>query len=146
MKSSFILSFILIFTVVTLAASCAAVMKIKGSVSGNVFRDGRPMMGQIQLLNPKTQSSIKTEPVNNQGHFIISDVPPGEWLLAFIGPTGAPIGNFKYVKVMMGRPVTGVQFEIFEDDPKATELIERVKAEKEAAAAGGGTQTPPAKK
>ena len=100
MKIVYFLSLLVILGIAAQSAGCSRMMQIKGSVSGNVFRDGRPMMGQIQLLDPKNQKSIKTEPVNNQGHFIVSDVPPGEWLLAFIGPSGAPMGNFKYFKVL----------------------------------------------
>jgi hypothetical protein len=143
MKIVYFLSLLVILGIAAQSAGCSRMMQIKGSVSGNVFRDGRPMMGQIQLLDPKNQKSIKTEPVNNQGHFIVSDVPPGEWLLAFIGPSGAPMGNFKYVKVLTGRPVTGVVFEIFEVDPKVEELNQKLKAAQETQTPGGGTQTPP---
>ena len=144
MKKSYFLSFILILAVITLFVGCDRLTKIKGSVSGNVFRDGRPMMGQIQILDPRNHKSIKTEPVNNQGHFIIGDVPPGEWYLAFLGPNGTPLGNFKYVRVKTGRPETGIVFEIFEPDPKVEELEAKLKAEKEAETAGGsGTTAPP---
>ena len=68
---------------------------------------------------------------------MIPDVPPGEYLLSFMGPTAMPLGEYMYVKVAMGRPVTGITFEITEKDPKAIELIEKVKAEKAAGTTGG---------
>jgi hypothetical protein len=92
-------------------------------------------MGQIQLLDPKTGGSLKTEPVNNQGHFIISDIPPGEYLLAFLGPSSAPMGEMKYVKIQPGRPNTDIVFEISEQDPLAVELREK--------SLGSGTETEP---
>ena len=136
MKVSRIFLFMLIISVIALIVGCSKLSQIKGSISGTVFRDGRPIMGQIQVLNPKTLGSVKTEPVNNAGHFIIADVPPGEYLLAFLGPTSAPIGEYMYVKVVMGRPETGIVFEITEKDPKVTELMDKIKAE---GGAGGAT-------
>jgi len=110
-------------------ASCAAIGKIKGSIAGTVYNNGRPTMGQVQLLDPKTKGSIKTQPVNNSGHFIIQDVPPGEWVLAFLGPASNPIGNLKYVKVLPGRPLTDLVYEITEEDPLVADLLERVAAQ-----------------
>ena len=95
-------------------------------------------MGQIQLLDPKTGGSIKNEPVNNQGHFIISDIPPGEYILAFLGPSSAPFGEFKYVRIQPGRPNTDIVFELSESDPLAIELLAKVR--------GTGTETEPAPK
>lgn len=110
--------------------ACATLANIKSSVSGMVYSNGRPMMGQIQVLNPKTNGSLKTEPVNNQGHFIITDVPAGEWILAFLGPSSSPLGEFKYIKVSMGRPLTDVVFEIWEVDPLVQDLRDRLAAAK----------------
>ena len=112
-----------------IAAGCSQIMEIKGSISGTVYMNGRPLMGQIQVLDPKTKGSVKTEPVKNSGHFIIPDVKPGEYLLAVIGPAGAPLGEFMYVRVAPGRPVTGIEFEVTEVDPKVQELLDKVAAE-----------------
>lgn len=130
MKFSRLLLLAAVIMLVSQLTSCAAISKIKGSVSGTVYNDGRPLMGQIQLIDPKSYGSVKTEPVNNQGHFIISQVPPGEWFLAFLGPSAAPLGELKYVKVTPGRPITDIVFEIRDVDPLVQDLIERIKAEK----------------
>ncbi|MCD6216811.1 carboxypeptidase regulatory-like domain-containing protein [bacterium] len=135
MKFSHLLLLTAVIMVVSQLTACSALAKIKSSVSGTVYNNGRPMMGQIQLIDPKSNGSMKTEPVNNQGHFIISDVPSGEWLLAFLGPSSAPLGNYKYVKVALGRPVTDIAFEIQEVDPLVQELLDKIAAEKT-----GGTE------
>ncbi len=125
--------YILLATVIMLISqltACSTLSNIKTSVSGTVYNNGRPMMGQIQVLDPKTNGSLKTEPVNNQGHFIITDVPSGEWILAFLGPSSAPLGELKYVKVSMGRPVTDIAFEIRDVDPLVQALRERLATEK----------------
>ena len=129
MRLSRIFFIIAAIGIVMTIASCAAVSKIKGSVSGTVYNNGRPLMGQIQVIDPKTFGSITTQPVNNQGHFIISDVPPGEWILAFLGPSSNPLGEYKYVKVRPGRPETGLVYELTEVDPKVQELLDRIKTE-----------------
>lgn len=116
--------------IVSQFASCGKLAEIKGSVAGTVYNNGRPLMGQIQLIDPKSGGSIKTEPVNNQGHFIISSVPPGEWVLAFLGPSSAPLGEYKYVKVTPGRPVTDLVFEIRDVDPLVQDLKDRINAKK----------------
>lgn len=110
--------------------ACTAISKIKSSVSGTVYNNGRPLMGQIQLIDPETYGTVKTEPVNNQGHFIISQVPAGEWFIAFLGPSATPLGELKYVKVSMGRPVTEIVFEIRDVDPLVQDLKERINAKK----------------
>jgi hypothetical protein len=119
-----------VIMLVSQLTACSTLSNIKSSVSGTVYNKGRPMMGQIQLIDPKTFGSMKTEPVNNQGHFIISDVPSGEWLLAFLGPSSAPLGEYKYVKVALGRPVTGIAFEIWDVDPLVRALLDRIASEK----------------
>ena len=119
-----------VIMLVSQLTACTAISKIKGSVSGTVYNNGRPLMGQIQLIDPKSGGSVKTEPVNNQGHFIISDVPPGEWILAFLGPSSAPLGEYKYVKVTPGRPITDIVFEIRDVDPLVQDLKERINAKK----------------
>lgn len=101
-----------------------------GAIAGTVYNNGRPIMGQIQLIDPKTETGITTNAVNNSGHFIFQDIPAGEYFLAFLGPASNPIGNFKYVKVMTGRPLTDVVFEITEKDPKVVELIKKIESEK----------------
>jgi hypothetical protein len=110
-----------------MSLGCQALSKLGGSASGTVYNNGRPIMGQIQLLDPKTGGSLKTEPVNNQGHFIISDITPGEYVLAFLGPSSNPLGEFKYVKIQPGRPNTDIVFEITESDPLAVQLLEKLK-------------------
>jgi hypothetical protein len=135
MKLSLIICSFVVLAVINASLGCDAISKIGGSASGTVYFHGRPHMGQIQLLDPKTGGSLKTEPVNNQGHFIISDIPPGEYLLAFLGPSSAPMGEMKYVKIQPGRPNTDIVFEISEQDPLAVELREK--------SLGSGTETEP---
>lgn len=119
-----------VIMVLSQLAACATLSNIKSSVSGTVYNNGRPMMGQIQVLDPRTNGSLKTEPVNNQGHFIIMNVPSGEWILAFLGPSSAPLGEFKYIKVSMGRPLTDLVFEIQDVDPLVQDLRDRIAASK----------------
>lgn len=123
----------LIILLALLALSCDRVSSIHGSVAGTVYRDGRPQMGQIQVIDPKTGNSIITEPVSNAGHFIIPGVPPGEWLLGFLGgPSASPLGEMMYVRVQPGRPVTNLEFEILDADPKVEELLQKIQQEREA--------------
>ena len=105
--------------------------KDHGSIAGTVYNNGRPVMGQIQLLDAKTQDIVATEPINNSGHFIIQDVPAGGYFLAFFGPSSHPIGNMKYVKLSEDKPLLDVVFEITEKDPKVEELKKRIESEKE---------------
>jgi hypothetical protein len=133
--------YLLLFTSVLLllfAVACPQLQKLNGSIAGTIFDQGRPgMMGQIMVVNPRTLASVKIEPVKNSGHFIIPDVPPGEYLLQFLGPTAMPLGEYKYVKVQPGRPITNLEFEIREKDPKVQELLDKIAAEK-----AEGTTTP----
>lgn len=134
MKWSLIICSLAVLAVINMSFGCTALSKLGGSASGTVFFNGKPMMGQVQLLDPKTGGSMKNEPVNNQGHFIISDIPPGEYLLAFLGPSSNPLGEMKYVKIQPGRPNTDIVFEVTEKDPLAVELMEKLKKSGEAPA------------
>jgi len=132
MSNQIILKLTLVSVALVLTAT-GCLYYLRGEiVAGTAFYEGRPIMGQIQVVNPKTMKPVKTDPVNNQGHFIISDIWPGEYFLSFIGPATAPLGEFMYIKVEMGRSITGLTFEITEKDPKVTELLDKIKSEESA--------------
>lgn len=95
------------------------------SISGTVYKNGRPITGLIHVIDIKTGNVVTREPVNNQGHFIIRDLIAGEYILELLGPDEInPIGNRMYIFTRQGRPSTDVNFEVTEKD-KTVELYER---------------------
>ncbi|HYE76622.1 MAG TPA: hypothetical protein VEI97_01420, partial [bacterium] len=65
------------------------------------------------------------------GHFIISDVKAGEYVLRFMDMRAIPVGGGMYIKVQPGRPVTDLKFEVWDvvPPPKNKDGTERISYE-----------------
>jgi hypothetical protein len=87
------------------ASGCSMINKIEGTVSGTVYMNNRPMPGfKVSLVSKTTGKVIATEPTNQQGHYIISDVPPGEYTVLVLNFSGAPHPGYEgNIKVRPGR-------------------------------------------
>jgi len=77
---------------------------ITSSVAGTIYQFNRPMPNwKIQLVD-ETGRVIATEPTNNQGHFIISDVPAGDYKVYVLTFAGTPYPGYEgNIKVRPGR-------------------------------------------
>jgi len=120
MHTRYLLILVLIFTLIF--SSCIK-GKLKLTVSGTVYRDGKTSSGTVRIFDPKDLSMIAENKTMQNGKFLIREVPPGEWLIGLTGRTGGLIGNYNYVKVGSISPVSDLVLEISEEDPKAKELI-----------------------
>lgn len=121
--------FIVASIAIFLFASCE--QSDKGSISGTVLKGGKPASGTIRIINPADLSPIAENKVYQDGHFFLKDVPKGEWLIALTGRTGGAIGNYHYVKVGGIGLTADMEFDVLDEDPKATELINSVSTQKE---------------
>ncbi len=98
--------FLLILMVFVLAATgCQSLKRINGTVAGTVYQNKRPMANfKVSLRSVESGQIIATEPTNQQGHYIISDVPPGEYEVLVLNFSGAPHpGYVGHIKVRPGR-------------------------------------------
>ena len=91
-------------TLVLLSGSGCSSLKINASVAGTVYQYNRPMPNfQVQLVD-ESGHVIATEPTNSQGHFIISDVPTGEYKVYVLTFAGTPYKGYEgHIKVRLGR-------------------------------------------
>jgi hypothetical protein len=63
-----------------IAVSGCGRLQIKASVAGYVYMNNRPMPNwEVQLVDPNSGRVVRSEKSNQQGHFIIADVPPGDY-------------------------------------------------------------------
>ena len=82
--------------------SCSRI-KIKASISGTVYMDGRPTSGTV-LLSNKDGGTVAMERTNTSGHFRITDVDPGTYTLQYLNLQGVPWGHSETIVVRLGRP------------------------------------------
>ena len=87
-----------------LFVSGCAILKVKGTVAGYVYQYNRPMANwQVQLMD-ESGRIIATEPTNAQGHFIIQDVPPGDYTVYVLTFAGRPHPDYDgHITVRPGR-------------------------------------------
>lgn len=88
---------------VLLVSGCGA-LKIKATVAGYVYQYNRPMPHwKVQLMD-ESGRIIATEPTNGQGHFIIQDVPPGDYTVYVLTFAGIPYEGYEgHISVRPGR-------------------------------------------
>jgi len=104
--------------------------KIKGSVGGTVYRNGKPASGTIRIFNPNGLSQVAETLVMEGGKFMIKDLPPGEYLIGLTGRTGSIIGQYHYLKITGAGFKSDFIFDSMEEDPKAKDLISKTSAGK----------------
>ena len=100
--------------------------KMKGSISGTIYRSGKPASGNLRILNPQDFSVVAECLVMDGGKFMLKNIPPGEWLIGLTGRTGGVIGKYHYIKVTGAGFKSDFVFDIMEEDSKALDLISRV--------------------
>ncbi len=82
--------------------SCAQLTKIKSSIAGTVFVDGRPQaFGTVQAFLGNTL--VQQERCTQSGHYQLKDLQPGTYTLLYLNARGAPIGGETIVEVRRGR-------------------------------------------
>ena len=70
-------------------------LKAKATVAGYIYQHSRPMPNwKVQLID-ESDRIIATEPTNAQGHFIISDVPPGDYTVRVLTFAGVPYPDYE---------------------------------------------------
>lgn len=79
-------------------------LKIRGTVAGYVYQYNRPMPSfKVQLID-QSGWAIATAPTNAHGHFIIKDVPPGDYIVYVLTFAGVPyVGYEGHITVRPGR-------------------------------------------
>ena len=113
MKSKFftIVLLIVITGILTISSGCISPMckkprkpLITSSVAGTVYQFNRPMPNwKVQLVD-ESGHVIATEPTNSQGHYIISNIPAGEYKVYILTFAGTPFPGYEgYIKVRPGR-------------------------------------------
>lgn len=87
-----------------LLVSGCALLKAKATVAGYVYQYNRPMANwQVQLMD-ESGRVVATEPTNAQGHFIITDVPPGDYTVYILTFSGTPHPGYEgHITVRPGR-------------------------------------------
>lgn len=92
---------------------CDKLSNIGTSVAGNIYNRGTPQGGHITLVDFNTGSTAY-QGQSQDGHFIIQDVKAGEYVIRYMNMNAIPMGGGRYIKVLPGRPVTEIKFEIWE--------------------------------
>ena len=93
---------LLVFMVWALALSGCAALKIKASVAGYVYMNQKLMPNfTVQLWDGETM--VVEGKTNNQGHFIIQDVPPGKYSVRILTFAGVPHAKTFEITVRPGR-------------------------------------------
>lgn len=77
---------------------------ITSSVAGTVYQFNRPMPNwKVQLVD-ESGRVVATEPTNSQGHYIISNIPAGEYKVHVLTFAGTPFAGFECnIRVRPGR-------------------------------------------
>ena len=96
---------------------CDAMNKITTNVSGQIYMEGTPVGGHVSLYEFETGKSTGLSAQSQTGHFIISSVPAGEYVMRYMDMRAIPMGGGMYLKVQPGRPVTELEFEVWEVTP-----------------------------
>ena len=79
-------------------------LRNKASVAGYVYQYNRPMPNWNVQLVDESGRVIATEPTNAQGHFIISDLPPGDYTVYVLTFAGTPHLSYEgHITVRPGR-------------------------------------------
>jgi hypothetical protein len=88
--------------VVAGSSGCAA-LKIKASVAGYVYQNNKAMPNwEVQLVQGKRV--VRSEKTNQQGHFLIQGVPPGEYSVLVLNFAGYPYQGYEgHIIVRPGR-------------------------------------------
>jgi hypothetical protein len=98
---------VLIIALLVLAAlagsSCSKIRNIKGSISGTVYMDGRPISGHLLIKDAATKAVVAQADTNMNGHFIAKDLNAGEYIIQYLNMQGVPFGNETLVKVSLGK-------------------------------------------
>jgi hypothetical protein len=100
----FIVPIIALLVLAVLAGSaCGKLKNIKGSISGTVYMDGRPVSGHLLVKDAATNGVVAQADTNMNGHFNVKDLNAGEYLIQFLNMQGVPFGNETKVKVTIGK-------------------------------------------
>ena len=84
-------------------ATGCAMLKIKASVAGDVYMNEKLMPNfEVQLIDT-SNNVIATGKTNQQGHFLISDVPPGDYTVRVLTFAGVPHPKTTHITVRPGR-------------------------------------------
>ena len=94
---------LLVLFVGALASSGCGALKIKASVAGHVFMNEKLMPNfTVQLVDTSGQV-VQDGKTNQQGHFIITNVPPGKYTVRILTFAGTPHPNTFEITVRPGR-------------------------------------------
>jgi len=86
-----------------LGSSGCAILKIKASVAGYVYMNEKLMPNfEVQLIDTGN-NVVATGKTNQQGHFLITDVPPGEYTVRVLTFAGVPHPKTIQITVRPGR-------------------------------------------
>ena len=103
-KLTILIGLLLVMVIVLGATGCAA-LKIKASVAGYVYMNESPMPNfEVQIWNATTM--VASGKTNQQGHFMISDVPPGTYTVRVLTYSAAPHPHTIEITVRPGRTET----------------------------------------
>jgi hypothetical protein len=92
----------MILLALLMATSCNALTKIKSSIAGTVYIDGRPQaFGTVQAW--KDGALIAQERATQSGHYQIKDLDPGTYSIVYLNARGNPFGGETIVEVRRGR-------------------------------------------
>jgi hypothetical protein len=104
-KFSISIGLFLIMVFVSGSTGCA-VLKIKASVAGYVYMNEKLMPNfEVQLINTGN-NVVASGKTNQQGHFMITDVPPGEYTVRVLTFSGTPHPKTIQITVRPGRTET----------------------------------------
>ncbi len=131
-----------VLLVALLLAGCGPKRKASGTVTGTITYQGKPVNGAALLLyGPSSQSADFTIPVDQEGKFSSTDVPPGDYKVVVQpsagssgpstkGMTPAQMAEMKDKLDAMKTPAT-IKIPAKYLDPKSSDLQMKVTGGKE---------------
>jgi hypothetical protein len=88
---------------VMIAGGCA-LLDAKATLAGYVYQNNRPMPNWDVQIMDEGGRVVASEKTNAQGHFIISDVSPGDYTVRVLTFAGIPYAGYeKHITVRAGR-------------------------------------------
>ncbi len=97
---------VLFFVIGVMAMTGCAALKIKASVAGYVYKNQKLMPNFTVQLIDEGGTVVADGKTNQQGHFIIQDVPPGKYTVRLLNFSGNPEQKTFDITVRPGRTET----------------------------------------
>lgn len=98
-----LISIMLVFVVYAFTLAGCGALKIKASVAGHVYMNQKLMPNFTIQLVDKGGQVVADGKTNQQGHFIIQDVPPGKYTVRILTFSGVPHKTTFEITVRPGR-------------------------------------------